>query len=704
MALTNLFSPKSVAIVGASTNQGTVGNDIAKNLIEKTFAGSVYPVNPKTSTLFNVPCYKTLANIPDDHIDLALIIVPAAAVPGVLREAGEKNIPAAIIISSGFKETGATGAALESEVQTIANQYGITLLGPNCLGLIRPSLGMNASFANQMPDTGHLAFFSQSGALLTALLDSSIGRFGFSALVSTGNKATVAENELLRFFADDTETTVLGVYAESLTDAEALIDTGRVLIGNPVPKPVIILKAGATEAGTAAASSHTGALAGSDASYDALFRQARFLRVHSFRELLNLLSVFSHNALPAGNRLAIITNAGGMGVLASDTAIENGLVLAPLTPETEAFLRDALPAAANVHNPVDVIGDAKADRYQAALDAVSVDPNVDIILVILTPQSMTEAHTTAEAIIATKKLHPEKPIAAAFVGDQSVAEGVSLLRNKGIAVFSSPEEGAKSLAALSRVTSFRTKTTHTPFVFPDIDQSAARTIIENVRRSGRTQLMETESWGVLKAYGFPFLASGIAHSADEALAIAKKIGRPVALKIISPDILHKTESGGVMLDVLPENTSTAYDELLIRVAAKRPDAKLEGALVVEMAVQGGHEIILGLKHEAPLGTLILFGMGGIYTETFHDISFRFASRLTREDADEMMREIKSFPILDGVRGEQGIDLEKTVEYIGRLARLANDFPDIAELDANPLLTFPDASEFRILDARIILKK
>ncbi len=699
MHLESLFSPRSIAVIGASTKPGSVGHSLTKNLFENGYTGKVFPVNPKTTTLFDVPCYENIAAI-EQEIDLAIIIIPAAAVPKALREAGASGVKSAIIISSGFKETGAAGKALEEEVKAIAQEYSLALLGPNCLGFLHPKIGLNASFAKLMPKDGDIAFFSQSGALCTALLDLTTDTLGFSYFVSTGNKAIIRENELLSFFAQDEGTKAIGFYSEGITDAQQIIQTGRAILSRPDAKPIVALKSGTTDAGTAASSSHTGALAGSDAAYRALFKQARVVRAHQLEELLDFLVVFSKNPLPLGKNIGIVTNAGGLGVLATDAAIQHGLKLASFAPETQEKLK-SLPPAASGHNPVDVLGDALADRYRLALDALAADSQVDMLLVIVTPQTMTQAKETAEAI-ADIKNHSGKPIVAVFAGKESLNEGLAILKTNNVATATYPESGVAALAALTEVAAWRKEQLTTPFSFSDINTSAAKTIIERAESENRTTLYETEVWEILKAYGFSFLQSQAVTTKEEAQTYVQTLATQVALKIISPDITHKSDAGGVLLNISPDDAGQAFEQLMVQVKAHAPEARLEGALIVEMAPTGGKEIILGMKHEPGLGKLLMVGLGGIFVETFKDVAFRFAP-LNHEDAQEMLQELKSLPLLLGTRGQTGVDTEALINALGRLSRLVEDFPEIEELDINPLLAFPDSTDFRVLDARIRLK-
>lgn len=698
--LERLFSPRSIALIGASTRLGTVGNDLAKNLILGGYAGTVFPVNPKADELYGVRCFSDVSAI-GSIPDLAIIAIPAASVPDVLRQCALVGVRAAVIVSAGFRESGTTGAALESEIVHISADSDMAVLGPNCLGFLHPALRLNASFAPRLPRKGSVGFLSQSGALMTAILDLSEGKIGFSKFIGTGNKTVLGERALLSFLADDSDTRVISFYAEGLSDAPDLIALGRNIIARPETKPVIALKSGRTESGMRASGSHTGSLAGTDAAYDALFRQARILRADSVREFLDTASALSLSLLPNGPRIAIVTNAGGLGVIAADAAVTAGLSITPLSRATTEALRPLLPAAASVGNPIDLLGDAKGDRYRIAIDCAAKDPDTDSLLVILTPQSMTEAEETAHIIVDAKRT-AGKPVFAVFAGGHSLERGTSILREAGVPVFEYPEDAARALGMLSLVSSWKRKRFSEKRSFSDIDRSRAEAAIASARTSGRLSLSAYEVDEVLLAYGFPTLAGRFVTTAEEAAAAANAIGKPVAIKIASPDIIHKTDAGGVMLDIAPERAGEAFDALLERVRDARPDARLEGANVMEMGAAGGKELILGVKEEPGLGSLLLVGMGGIYTETLRDVSFRFAP-LMPEDADEMLSELKSFPILTGVRGESGVDIASVTDCLQRLSRLVEDFPEISELDINPLAVHPDPALTRVLDARITLR-
>jgi acetyltransferase len=698
MDLQTLFYPKSVAVVGASTKIGSVGNDIAKNLATQGFAGQVYPVNPKADNLYGLKCYPTLTAV-GAPIDLMVIVVPAVSVAMVLREGAGLGIKTAVIISAGFKESGHPD--LEEEVAKIANENQITLLGPNCLGFINPEINLNASFSPVLPIAGGLAFISQSGALGTAILDyATAKKIGFSKFISSGNKAVLDETDFLGYLANDEKTKVIALYVEELKGADKLIPLIRSITHGSKPKPVIILKAGTTAAGAQAAASHTGALAGTDSAYDALCSQSGALRAATVAELFDYLNIFLHNPIVPARRLAIVTNAGGPGVLATDAVVENGLEMAKLSEATTVALRAALPPAANYHNPIDVLGDARVDRYQIALQAVLADENTDAALVILTPQTMTEIEATARAIVEIKQ-KSNKPLAAAFMGGNLVAPGIEILRQSAVTAFPFPEPAIRALKDLDAAYRNSQEPAGEDFVFSDIDKEKVNKILAAAKASGQKFFTEVESDEILSAYDFPLLKSRLARSAAEAEAIAKEFSESVALKIVSSDISHKSDTGGVALHIKPENVAAEYGSLLARVNQSRPEAKIDGVLVQAMADKGTEMILGGLK-DANLGSLAMVGLGGIYTEIFKDAAFGLAP-LTRQDAERLVKNLKCYPILAGVRGQAGGDLPALIDCFGRLSRLLADFPEIKELDINPLLVLPAGQGVKVVDARVVLE-
>ncbi|MCW1888306.1 MAG: acetate--CoA ligase family protein [Candidatus Moranbacteria bacterium] len=699
MPLQKLLSPESIAIIGASTKPGAVGNDIVKNLVSYSYSGKVYPVNPKASELYNLPCFPSVKNLPE-VVDLAIVVIPAPLVVDIVKECAETGITQIVIISAGFKETGAEGKKRESDLVALVEQYGLTLLGPNCLGFIHPSLGLNASFAKQMPEAGDISFFSQSGALSTALLDMTHESLTFSHFISVGNKATLEEKDFLNYFNTEDSTKTIAFYSEGINDARSFIETGQSLT-----KPTIALKSGATEAGSKASSSHTGSLAGSDLAYEALFKQAGILRAHTLQDMLDTLLVTSKNTFPKGPRVAILTNAGGLGVLASDTVIEEGMTLASLEESTESALRAILPEAASSHNPVDVLGDAPMLRYQEALSLIAKDSGVDMILVIVTPQSMTEAVATAEALLTFRK-DSSLPLVASFAGHDSFLEAKALL-TPHIATYTMAEAGAKALGALYKLSLIQeekvSQKNTSPASAKSFSQENARTIIEEALGKKQSQLLPIEVESLLTSYGFRFPKTVTVTSVEDAEENARLFHGPVVLKIVSPEITHKSDAGGVILNVAPENIGTTYTRLIETIKTNVPTATIKGVSIHEQVDrEHGKELILGIKTEPGLGKVVLVGLGGIYVEVFHDVSVRFAP-LTLHDTETMVNELKSKALLEGARGEKKIPLEPLYDALMRLSQLALDFPEIESLDINPLLVFPGTAEPLALDARISLQ-
>lgn len=693
-----IFKPKSVAIIGASTKEKSVGNEIVKNLAG-TFAGEIFPVNPKATEIYGLPCYPSLTAI-GKKVDLMIVVVPAAIVPQVMEEGGALGIKGVIIISAGFKETG--NIELENQVKDICEKYDITLIGPNCLGIINPAVQLNASFAAIMPPKGELAFISQSGALCTSILDCAkeMG-IGFSKFMSVGNKTIINETAILNYLAEDEETKVIAMYVEQLSDAEALMAAAKKITTGKKAKPIIILKSGRTSAGAGASASHTGALAGNDAAYEALFRQSGIIRAYNTSELFNYIRIFNNNSIQSAKNLAIITNAGGPGVLAIDAASENSLSPAVLSEESKKKLSEVLPAAANIHNPIDLIGDAMADRYQASLEIVLKDKNVDSVLLILTPQAMTEIEATAEALVAAKKKFG-KPVAAVFMGEELVAPGIKIFKDAGVAAFAFPEEAVRSLGILNTFFEHSSRTIKEGKEIKDVNKELVAKIFNESRAAGVLSFPEARALAIMEAYGLPILQSRIASNRAEAEAIAKEIGVKMVMKIVSQDILHKSDVGGIMLNVLPEEAGDKFDEMMTIIAAKKPEAKLEGVLMVEMVTDPGVELILGSSKDASFGNLIMVGLGGIFVEVLKDVAFGL-NPLSKEDVLVMLNSLKSKKMLSGVRGAKAVDIEAVAEAVLRLAQLLKDFPEIKELDINPLLALENGKGVKVLDARIVIE-
>jgi len=701
--ISSVFAPKSIAVVGASRKEGSVGRVVFSNILLGGFTGILFPVNPKAQSILGVKCYPSVSAIPDP-IDLAVIVIPAEVIPSVLEECGKVGVKGAIIISAGFKEIGGEGIKLEKQVVEIANKYDIALIGPNCLGVINtdPSVSMNATFGRFMPKPGNIAFISQSGALCTAVLDYAKGEnIGFSKFISMGNKAGLKELDLLLYLKDDPQTNVILMYVEDLTNPQEFIKVAREITGDgKTPKPIIALKSGRTSEGAKAASSHTGALAGSDEIYDALFAQSGVLRVEAIEELFDCAVGFANSPMPKGNKVAIITNAGGPGIMATDASIRYGLVLSKLEERTVTELKKFLPKTANFNNPIDVIGDAQHDRYDITLKKVLNDKNVDGIIVLLTPQSMTDIEEIANTIVKVAK-GSTKPILSCFMGVVDVSKGVYILEENHIPHYKFPEDAARTLASMFKYHQWiiRERTSIKKY---EVNKDVVMKVLEKARREGRNYLPEIESIEVLNAYGFPTLKSRLAKNKEECIKFANEIGYPVAMKIVSPDIIHKFDVKGVMLKLKTDSElESAYEEMMDNVRRLRPDARIWGVNIQEMA-KGGEETIIGAKRDEIFGPLVMFGLGGIFVETIKDVSFGFAP-LRPSGAIKMIKSVKTYKILEGIRGKPPADIDSIVECLLRLSQLMVDFNEIYELDMNPLIVYPKGEGCKVADVRIILK-
>lgn len=698
MSLNSVFYPKSIAVVGASSRVGSVGNDVLKNILTQGFDGTIYPINPKNNEILGLKCYPSITDLPATA-DLAVVIVPAAIVPQVFEEIAAKEIKSAIVISAGFKETGPEGKLLEDKVRELCNLNKITLIGVNCLGIMNVQTGLNASFAANLPAKGHIAFVAQSGALCTAVIDYSakLG-LGFSKIISVGNKTDIDELALLEYLDNDPQTKVTMMYIEDVVNAHGLLEKGKSL-----KKPVVVLKSGRTESGKQATASHTGALGGSDAIYDALFRQSKIIRADNIEDLFNFSLAFATNPIPKGPNVAIITNAGGPGGITSDAVEMNGLKLAKLSEKTEAKLKAALPAAANIHNPIDVLGDSKADRYELAINACLEDENVDSVLVILTPQSMTEIEATAVAITTAKKSF-NKPIITSFMGLDKVALANQILAKSEVTTIPYPDLAAKTLGLLWKSVESKNLTSNQADLnnISSTKKEKVNLIIQKALQAGQKNLPQTQVKEILEAYELPVLYSKLVTSAAQAQQEASSLNTNLVLKIESPDIVHKSDVGGVILDVKPNEAGKKYDELIATVLKNVPEANITGVLMMEMVeINSGYELILGVKDEPGVGKSIMFGLGGVLVEVLKDVTFSIAP-LNLSEADKMIGRIKSAQILKGVRGKPKMDTDSLVNALVRLSELVTDFPQIKELDINPLLILPDGEGSKVLDSRILL--
>ena len=701
MDLSCFFSPASVAVIGASADPKKLGFAVVKNLVDGGYTnhGKVYPINLSASEILGLRAYPSVIDVPGP-IDLAVIVIPYMHVPETLRTCGEKGIPAAIVISAGFREAGREGLERELELVAIARQFGIRLIGPNCLGVIDTFTPLNASFAAGTPPKGPMAFMSQSGALGTAVLDIALaGRLGLSKFVSLGNKADVDEVDLLRAWSEDESTRAILIYSEGMADGQEFIRTARRVTQK---KPVVAIKSGVTQSGSRAVSSHTGSLAGSEQAYQAAFLQAGVLRADSMQSLFDIALALAYQPLLQGDRVAIITNAGGPGILATDALERAGMSLARFQNETIAALQKYLPDAASAANPVDVLGDARADRYRFALEQVTADPNVDGLLVVLTPQAMTEIEATAQAVgeIAGQT---DKPVLACFMGEARVEKGVDILQALDVPNFPFPERAALAFKAMSEHRQIRARPAPQYAQF-EVDRDTTRAVLDRVRAEKRLSIGDSEARQILIAYGLHIPQSEIAATPDEAAEVAHRIGYPVVLKIASPDILHKTDVGGVKVGLSDaEEVRDAFELMVYRAERYVPEARIWGCLVQEMAPGGGQEVLIGMNRDPQFGPLVTFGLGGIYVEALKDVTFRVAPFSTQE-AEQMLGEIRARALLDGVRGKPPVDKAALIDALLRIGQLVQDFPEIVELDINPLIVYPQGQGAMAIDMRLVLSK
>jgi len=692
------FDPKSVAIIGAAREPGKLGYAVVDNIIKSGFTGPIYPINPNAAEILGRQCYPSILDVPG-HVDLAVITVPARIVATVLDQCGQHGVRGVIIITAGFREIGAEGARMERELIGIAHRYDMRLVGPNVLGMIDTVTPINASFAAGMPKKGTISFMSQSGALCTAILDwADAHGIGFARFISIGNKADVNEIDLLQAWQQDQKTDVIIAYLEGITDGQRFIEVARQVTRE---KPVIALKSGSTGAGARAASSHTGTLAGSARAYDAAFSQCGVIRAMSVQDLFDYSIAFAYQPLLPGDRIAIVTNAGGPGIMGTDAVENYGLKLASLTQETQAYLAAHLPAAANVHNPIDVLGDALADRYGLAVEAALKDPNVDGVLVILTPQVMTQVVESAQAVCdAVERMKGcGKPVLGCWMGQAITAAGAAVLNEHHIPNYQFPERAAAALKAMSTYRKWRERP---PVEIPHVavDHARVKAIFDKARSENRLALGDFEARDVMEAYGLRLPKSVLAKTPDEAVAAAESMGYPVVLKVASPDILHKSDIGAVKVGLADATqVRDAFDIIMYRAGKYMPNADIWGCTVQEMVAKG-KEVIIGMSKDPQFGPLLLFGLGGIYVEVLKDVTFRVAP-ISRMEATEMISEIRSFPLLRGVRGEKPSDLEAAIDALLRVSQLVTDFPEIVELDVNPLMIHEHGAV--AVDMRIILK-
>ncbi|HEY3289511.1 MAG TPA: bifunctional acetate--CoA ligase family protein/GNAT family N-acetyltransferase [Anaerolineae bacterium] len=695
-----IFAPKSVAVVGATERAGSVGRTILWNLISTPFGGTVYPVNPSRPSILGIKAYPSVKSLPE-VVDLAVVVTPAASIPGVISDCADIGVKGAIVISAGFKETGPKGVELERQLLEQARRGGMRLIGPNCLGVMNPISGVNATFASAMARPGNIGFISQSGALCTAVLDWSFSEnVGFSNFVSIGSMLDVGWGDLIYYLGDDPRTSAIVIYMESIGDARAFLSAAREVA---LVKPIIVIKPGRTEGAARAAASHTGSLTGSDEVLDAAFRRSGVLRVNNISDLFYMAEVLAKQPLPKGPRMTIVTNAGGPGVLATDALITEGGELTDVSPEAMKAYNDLLPAAWSHNNPIDILGDAQPELYGKALEIAAKDANSDGMLVILTPQAMTDPTQTAEALKTYAKIEG-KPVLASWMGGPMVAAGENILNRANIPTFSYPDTAARMFMNMWRYAYNLKGIYETPLPTDTVgagpDRESARALIESVRKEGRTILTEFESKQLLASYGIPTVDTRIAKTEDEAVKLAGAIGFPVVLKLYSETITHKTDVGGVQLNLRDgDSVRRAYNAIATSVKEKVGAEHFLGVTVQPMIKLDGYEIILGSSIDPQFGPVLLFGTGGQLVEVFKDRALALPP-LNTTLARRMMQQTKIYKALQGVRGRKAIDLAALEQLMVRFSQLIAEQRWIKELDINPLLASPE--KLVALDARVVL--
>jgi len=700
--LDKIFKPKSIAVIGASNRDGVPGYRIFRNLIGSGYQGIAYPVNPKHESVQGVQAYKSIEEVPK-VVDLAIIATPSRTVPDVLEQCGKKGIKGILIISAGFKEIGEEGKALEKQLLQIKKRYDMRIVGPNCVGFILPYLNLNATFATSIPLQGNIALFSQSGAICGAILDwAAAANVGFSSFISVGSMMDVDFGDLIDYFGMDIHTRSIVLYVESITDAKKFMSAARSFAR---AKPIIVIKSGRYQEGAKAASSHTGAMAGEDTIYNAAFKRAGIVRVKHISDLFNCSSILAKQPRPTGSNIAIVTNAGGPGVLATDAIIENGGKLADLSPETMDQLNEFLPPHWSKANPIDIIGDADEDKYQKAIEICLNDKNIDGLLTICVPQVVTDPKILSDRIIDLSK-KTTKPILVSYPGEESVYHARLLLNRNNIPTYATPEEAVESYMYLYNYAKNLELMYETP-AERDIkpspsNQEKLKNIFKRALDAGRTILNEDESKEFLEMYGIITTTPKLAKTEDEVVRIAEEIGYPVVMKIHSPDITHKSDSGGVILDIQCEKPlREAFRNMLKNVKEKVPDARIEGVSIQKMIKNNGSEFILGAKKDPVFGSVILFGLGGIFTELFKDRAIGFPP-LNQVLVKRIIEQTKAYELLKGFRGIPPVNMEKVEETMINFSQMIADHPEIEEVDINPLIAVDD--DLTAVDARIVIDK
>lgn len=693
-----MFNPSSVAVVGASRSPEKIGNVVLRNILQSGYKGKVFPINPSASEILELRTYPKMSEIPEE-VDQAIITIPAKYVPDALEECGEKATKTVVVITAGFKEVGYEGAQIERQCVEICKKYGMRMLGPNVLGYIDTWTPINASFSQSMALKGSIGLASQSGALCTALLDWSLqAGIGFSKFISVGNKGDLTEADMLEIMSEDPTTRVIVLYIESVVNGPRFINVARRVTRK---KPVVVLKSGVSEAGARAASSHTGALAGSDVAVETTFNQMGILRAHSLSELFNIAIALSSQPVPKGDSVGVVTNAGGPGVLTADAIETLGLKMASLLPETITKLRNNLPEEAAVNNPVDVVGDADIKRYAFGLRTVLDDPHACNIISMMAPTALLPSEELADLLISIKKEGVKKPIISVLVGGPTMKKASDKLMASGIPCFTFPEDGVETILGLTRYSKILELPVEEEIPKAEVDRKKVQNVIGEARKDGRATLLGSEAMAIADAYGINAPLTRLVTTGKEAAELAEEMGYPVALKVSSPQILHKTDIGGVKLNLgSAQQVDEAFTDIMDLVSTRFPDARIYGCDLQKM-VRPGFELIMGSSKDLVFGSLVMFGLGGIFANFLKDVSFGLAP-LPERVADEMISKTKAYAILRGARGVKPYDVDAIRRMLLRLSQLVTDFPEITELDINPVFAYPEGEGCVALDVKIVV--
>ena len=692
------LSPKSIAVIGASDKEGSVGRAITSNIM-KGYKGTVYPISPSRDKVFDQKAYKTVLDVPNE-IDLAVIITKNTVVPIVLEECGKKKIHGAVVITAGFKEVDDEGKKLEQQLKDISKKYNIRIIGPNCLGVMNldPQTMMNSTFLKITPKSGEIALVSQSGAICAALVeDASAQGIGFSAVISMGNKADMTEIDILKMLADHEQTKVIVMYLEDMGNGQEFLKVCKQITKkNTIKKPVLVLKSGRSPEGARAAMSHTGALMGSDEIYDALLRQSGAIRVDTMEELFDYATAFSKQPLPLDGDLVIVSNAGGPAIISTDSCSKLGIKMAKIE-EIRSKIDAVIPPWGSSRNPVDIVGDADFNRFENVLNEVLQHKNVGSVISMCTPSATLDYDKLAEVIVKMSKKYKKTMLASLMGLDEGITNR-EILAAGDVPYYTYAEGSIRALNAMLRFVDW-IKAPDGSITKFEVDKNKARSVFDKVKSEGRTNLLEDEGREILDAYGFPLPNSALAATEDEAVDAANKVGYPIVMKIASPQIVHKSDAGGVKVNLINDDEVRNGFKIIMENAKKYDsNAEIKGVLIVEM-VKGGKEMIIGSKLEPGMGPVVMLGMGGIYVEILKDVTFRLAP-LTDQEANDMISSIKTKKLLDGVRGEKPSDIKKLAECIQRLSQLVTDFTEIKELDMNPVLVMEQDQGCKILDVRI----